>query len=81
MLSGSSVTKRLVGWMPYIRQAYPDQPMGEVLWAAMRPITDSGVWPSVFRVKRDAFGLWLGADVASADAQWLLDHEILVALR
>lgn len=44
---------------PQLRLQYKNQPKGECLRIAMKPITDSGGVPSVFQVVHDDRGMWL----------------------
>jgi len=55
---------------PQLRLQYKDQPLGEWLLIAMEPITDSGGGLSVFFVKHDGVGLWLGGDGGHPDFFW-----------
>ncbi len=53
---------------PQLRLQYPDQPKGERLILAMKPIRDSGGALGVFSVERDDDDRWLDADYGSPDA-------------
>ena len=46
---------------PAIREAYPNQPLGEWFLVMMDAITDSNGYLNVFEVVRNDGGLWLGA--------------------
>lgn len=62
---------------PYLRLAYKDQPKGEWLRVAMKPVIGSDGGLGVFSVGRDGAGLWLYAgwfgpqDVWFPGARWV----------
>lgn len=67
---------------PHIRDQYMDQPNGEVLWIAMKAITDSDGYPGVFGVgRRDDGEQWLGTGWADPVIQWGLGYRIVFRLR
>jgi hypothetical protein len=53
-----------------LRLQYKDQPNGEWLIVAMKPITDSDDDLELFVVERDDFGLWLYIDYGYSDNFW-----------
>lgn len=55
---------------PQLRLQYKDQPDGESLVVAMEPIADSGGCLELFRVRRDARGLWLSSGCGSPVYVW-----------
>lgn len=55
---------------PSLRLEYADQPVGERLLIAMRPITSSDDEPRIFVVERDADGMALDAVRARPDDRW-----------
>lgn len=59
---------------PQLRLQYLDQPMGERLRVAMKPIADSSGNLLVFRVDRDEDGLWLGGYRGFPDFVWCPDR-------
>ncbi|MBI5557693.1 MAG: hypothetical protein HY885_08655 [Deltaproteobacteria bacterium] len=55
---------------PLIRLEYKDQPPGERLHIAMKPITDSDGEPRIFVVAHDIAGLSLDAALARSNDKW-----------
>jgi hypothetical protein len=55
---------------PQLRQQYLDQPLHEFLMIGMKPIADSGGYPSMFFIARDGDGLWLFTDYVDPDRHW-----------
>jgi len=55
---------------PYLRLEYKDQPLGERLYAAMKPIATSDGEPRIFVLGHDANGLSLDAVRARAEDKW-----------
>lgn len=58
---------------PQLRLQYPDQPRGEDLLIAMRPIADSRGIRGVFCVGHDAGGRWLGTSPEEPHSLWCND--------
>lgn len=58
---------------PYIRLEYADQPSGERLYVAMKPIISADGDPRIFVVAHDCAGLSLGAARARSDDKWAPD--------
>jgi hypothetical protein len=58
---------------PYLRIDYADQPQGEHLFIAMKPITASDGEPRIFVVEHTSVGLSLNAARARHDDQWSPD--------
>lgn len=64
------------------RIAYTDQPKGQVVWIAMKPMCDSRRDPGVLSVERyDDGRLWLDAYCADPDGTWDLGPRLLFRLR
>jgi len=59
--------------MAYLAERYQDQPLGEVVYAAMDPVTGSDGNPDVFYLLRDDSRRWLYALCASPGSRWLPD--------
>lgn len=55
---------------PEYRLKYKDQPLGEQLYVAMRPIISSDGEPRIFVLGRNADGLFLDAILARPDDKW-----------
>jgi hypothetical protein len=55
---------------PHLRLEYADQPRGERVYLAMKPITTSDGGPRIFVVEHTAEGLSLNAARARHDDQW-----------
>jgi hypothetical protein len=67
---------------PHISDQYTDQPKGEVLWIAMRRMTDSDGCPRIFCVGCDDGGWrWLYARRASPTGRWELSSRLVFRLR
>ena len=58
---------------PHLRLDYADQPQGERVYVAMKPITTSDGEPRILVVERTAEGLALNAARARHDDQWSPD--------
>jgi len=58
---------------PRLRADYSDQPRGERLYIAMKPITASDGEPRIFVVEHTSEGLSLDAARARHDDQWSPD--------
>jgi hypothetical protein len=65
---------------PYLRLEYTDQPSGESLYVAMKPITSSDGEPRVFVVAHNSAGLSLDAARARADDKWAPDDTFVFCL-
>lgn len=66
---------------PEYRIAYKNQPMDERRYMAMGQITDSNGGPDIFRLVRDADGLWLDGDWVGPDDWWDLGARLVFSLR
>jgi len=55
---------------PELRRKLKDQPVGDVFWVGMQPITDRGGDPGVFKLGRDSDGSWLNGSSAHPDDRW-----------
>ncbi len=66
---------------PYYRLAHLDQPTDDRVIVGMKPFADQDGSLYVFRVERDARGLWLNDDWAEPDDQWDPDDQFLFRLR
>ncbi len=66
---------------PHYRLAHLDQPMHDWVVVGMKPFTVRDGDPHVFRVERDAYGLWLGDRWAKPDFQWGPDGQFLFCVR
>ena len=66
---------------PNLRLQYENQPLGEWVYVAMKPITDSGGNPRVFNLVRDVDGLWLHGYWANPDSRWRPGSEFVFCLR
>jgi hypothetical protein len=64
-----------------LRLEYKDQPLGEYLYAGMKPISDSDGDPHVFGLVRREDGLWLHGRWARPGDHWGLDVELVFRLR
>jgi hypothetical protein len=64
-----------------LRLGYKDQPLGEYLYAGMKPITDSDGDPRVFGLDRREGGSWLRGARARPGSGWDLGDEIVFRLR
>ena len=63
---------------PHLRLALTDQSFNSWFYIAMKPITDTGGVPNVFRVVRDTDdSRWLRARSASPDGLWSLWEEVV----
>lgn len=59
-----------------------DQPCGDILWVAMKPIIGSGGIPEIFQNKRLSDGSWcLNTSDARPDRQWELDDSFVFRSR
>jgi hypothetical protein len=65
---------------PYLRLEYADQPSGERLYVAMKPITASDGEPRIFVVAHDSAGLSLDAARARSDDKWAPDDVFVFCL-
>lgn len=65
---------------PYQRMADTEQPLGDVYWMAMKPITDSNGDPRVFKLGRGESGSWLYGDWANPDNQWNPENEFVFSV-
>ena len=63
-----------------IRKLYSDQPDGEVIWIAMKQITDSDGHPYVFGLGRVGGSVWLSGRLARPSGQWDLDDRVVFRL-
>ncbi len=66
---------------PQYRLKYDHQPMGEYFWIGMRQIADRGGYPGVFRLFRNADGLWLYFDWAVPGDRWSPESRFAFRLR
>lgn len=64
----------------YQRAADQGQPLSDVYWMAMKPITDSGGNPNVFRLERGEGGLWLNGRWAFPGHRWDPQSRLVWAL-
>jgi len=64
-----------------LRLEYGDQPLGEYLYAGMKPLTASDGRPSVFKLTRHEDGLWLSGYWTNPGDRWPLGHKIVFRLR
>lgn len=65
----------------YQRLADKDQPLNTSYFMAMDPIAGSDGHPRVFKLVRDADGLWLCGSWAGPDGQWHPGSEFVFSLR
>jgi len=65
---------------PHLRLEYTDQPSGERLYVAMKPITGSDGEPRIFVVAHDSVGLSLDAARARSDDKWSPDDIFVFCL-
>lgn len=65
---------------PHLRLEYTDQPSGERLYVAMKPITASDGEPRIFVVAHDSAGLSLDAARARPDDKWAPDDIFVFCL-
>ena len=66
---------------PNLRLEYEDQPLGERLYIAMKPINSSDGEPRIFAVANNADGLSLDAARARPDDAWAADDKFVFCLR
>lgn len=66
---------------PHYRLKYQDQPIGEWLAIAMKPISDRGGDPRVFHLARGEEGLWLRGRWADPRSRWNPEDEFVFRLR
>lgn len=64
----------------HLRLEYTDQPSGERLYIAMKPITASDGEPRIFVVAHDSAGLSLDATRARSDDRWAPDDTFVFCL-
>lgn len=62
---------------PHLRLEYIDQPSGERLYVAMKPIAASDGEPRIFVIAHDAAGLSLDAARARPDDRWTPNDKFL----
>ena len=65
---------------PTLRANYLNQPKGEAIWMAMKQITVSDGYPSVFELDRGDDGLWLDDSIALPGRRWFLDDGFVFRL-
>lgn len=65
---------------PHLRLEYADQPSGDRLYVAMKPITASDGEPRIFVVAHDSAGLSLDAARARSDDKWAPDATFVFCL-
>lgn len=65
---------------PHLRLQYTDQPPGERLYVAMKPITAADGEPRIFVVAHDSAGLSLDAARARSDDKWEPDDTFVFCL-
>ncbi len=65
---------------PAIRRELKDQPLGDAFWVAMKQITDSDGYPSVFYIGRRGGERWLYAYWVNPGYRWNLGREIVFRL-
>lgn len=65
---------------PYLRLAYKDKPLDEVLFVGMKPIIASDGHQGVFRLDLGGDGSWLRRNWAAPDNQWLPSDWIVFSL-
>lgn len=66
---------------PHLRLKDQDQPIGDWPYIAMKQITDSRGYPRVFKLGRNADGLWLGSSEGGPGSRWNLHVEFVFRLR
>lgn len=66
---------------PELRLQYDDQPLGERVYIAMRPITASNGEPRIFVVEHRSSGLSLDAARARPDDEWAPEALFLFCVR
>ena len=67
---------------PHVALDYKDQPKGEGLWVASKPMLGRDDYSGVFNVyRRDGGGAWLSHDNAHPQYRWHLDYPTLFRLR
>ena len=64
-----------------LRLEYEDQPLGEVLYAGMKPVTGSVGGPDVFKLVRREDGFWLVGRWTAPDDHWGLGLGLVFRLR
>jgi hypothetical protein len=64
-----------------LRLEYGDQPLGEYLYAGMKPIAVSDGSPLVFGLERYGGGLWLYGRWTRPGHHWYLGYELVFRLR
>ena len=64
----------------YLRVYDDKQPLNDVYWMAMEPITDRNDYPLVFGLGRRQDGLWLDAYWADPGALWDPEHRLAFSL-
>ena len=62
---------------PNLRVQYLDQPMGEVVWLGMDPITGSDGHPGIVYLRRSDSGLWLSAYYCNLGSFFSADNVFL----
>jgi hypothetical protein len=65
---------------PHLRLQYTDQPMGETMYVAMKPITTLDGEPRIFVVAHNTGGLSLDAVRARHDDRWAPDDIFVFCL-
>lgn len=66
---------------PHLRLQYADQPLGEWVYIAMKPIADRDGNPHVFKLERYEDGLWLSRRWAGPGSRWHADYRLVFCLR
>jgi len=66
---------------PEYRLKYKNQPLGERLYVAMRPITSSDGEPRIFVLGRNADGLFLDAIRARPDDKWHPNNKFIFCVQ
>ena len=66
---------------PHYRLQYTNQPVDEWFLIAMKQISGPGGYPGVFRLGRDAGGVWLYDGWAGPAGEWLPRFEVVFRLR
>lgn len=64
----------------YQRAADQEQPLGDAYWIAMKPISDSGGFPSVFGLERLRGSSWLRGGLAFPGHRWDPQDRLVWAL-
>ncbi len=65
---------------PRLRLEHADQPEGEWLFIAMKPIADTNGYPGIFSVGHNNDGRWLGGDGIAPSDSWAINSRFIFVL-